>query len=63
MPTSRPPLSYDVFVAPEKPFTIPPSRFGDPPAWGAAAGRPGRSWRGGARHCRGAPEWAPVAQR
>lgn len=33
MPTSRPPLSYDVFVAPEKPFTAPPPRVGDPPAW------------------------------
>jgi glyoxylase-like metal-dependent hydrolase (beta-lactamase superfamily II) len=33
MPTSRPPLRYDVFVAPEKPFTAPPSRVGDPPAW------------------------------
>ena len=33
MPTSRPPLSYDVFVAPEKPFIAPPSRVGDPPAW------------------------------
>jgi glyoxylase-like metal-dependent hydrolase (beta-lactamase superfamily II) len=33
MPTRRPSLSYDVFVAPEKPFTAPPSRFGGPPAW------------------------------
>jgi glyoxylase-like metal-dependent hydrolase (beta-lactamase superfamily II) len=33
MPPSRPPLSYDVFVAPEKPFTAPPPRAGDPPAW------------------------------
>ncbi len=33
MPARRPPLSYDVFVAPEKPFTAPPSRVGDPPAW------------------------------
>jgi len=33
MPTSRPPLSYDVFVAPEKPFTAPPPQVGDPPAW------------------------------
>ena len=33
MPTSRPPLRYDVFVAPEKPFTAPPPRVGDPPAW------------------------------
>jgi len=33
MQTSRTPLSYDVFVAPSKPFAAPPSRFGDPPAW------------------------------
>src|SRR5258707_5495449 len=33
MPTRRPPLRYDVFVAPEKPFTTPPPRVGDPPAW------------------------------
>ena len=33
MPTRRPPLSYDVFVAPEKPFMAPPPRVGDPPAW------------------------------
>jgi glyoxylase-like metal-dependent hydrolase (beta-lactamase superfamily II) len=33
MPTSRPPLGYDVFVAPEKPFIAPPPRVGDPPAW------------------------------
>jgi glyoxylase-like metal-dependent hydrolase (beta-lactamase superfamily II) len=33
MPTSRPPLSYDVFTAPSKPFTAPPPRVGDPPAW------------------------------
>jgi glyoxylase-like metal-dependent hydrolase (beta-lactamase superfamily II) len=33
MSTSRPPLRYDVFVAPEKPFTAPPPRVGDPPAW------------------------------
>jgi glyoxylase-like metal-dependent hydrolase (beta-lactamase superfamily II) len=33
MPTRRPPLSYDVFVAPEKPFTAPPPRVGDPAAW------------------------------
>jgi hypothetical protein len=33
MPASRPPLSYDVFVAPEKPFTAPARRVGDPPAW------------------------------
>jgi glyoxylase-like metal-dependent hydrolase (beta-lactamase superfamily II) len=33
MPSRRPPLRYDVFVAPEKPFNAPPPRFGDPPAW------------------------------
>jgi glyoxylase-like metal-dependent hydrolase (beta-lactamase superfamily II) len=33
MPASRPPLSYDVFVAPEKPFSAPPPLLGDPPAW------------------------------
>jgi glyoxylase-like metal-dependent hydrolase (beta-lactamase superfamily II) len=33
MTTSRPPLSYDVFVAPSKPFTAPPPRIGDPQAW------------------------------
>lgn len=33
MSASRPPLSYDVFVAPEKPFTGPARRVGDPPAW------------------------------
>jgi glyoxylase-like metal-dependent hydrolase (beta-lactamase superfamily II) len=33
MQSKRPPLSYDVFVAPEKPFTGPPPRVGDPPAW------------------------------
>ena len=33
MTTSRPPLSYDVFVAPSKPFAAPPPRFGDPQAW------------------------------
>jgi glyoxylase-like metal-dependent hydrolase (beta-lactamase superfamily II) len=33
MPTRRPPLRYDVFVAPEKPFTAPPPQVGDPPAW------------------------------
>jgi glyoxylase-like metal-dependent hydrolase (beta-lactamase superfamily II) len=33
MPTNRPPLSYDVFVAPSKPFNAPPPRVGDPPAW------------------------------
>jgi|SRR5215469_14467184 len=26
-------LSYDVFVAPEKPFVAPPPAVGDPPAW------------------------------
>jgi glyoxylase-like metal-dependent hydrolase (beta-lactamase superfamily II) len=33
MPASRPLLRYDVFVAPENPFTAPPPRVGDPPAW------------------------------
>ncbi len=33
MPARRPPLRYDVFVAPECPFTAPPPRVGDPPAW------------------------------
>lgn len=33
MPTSRPALSYDVFVAPEKLAKAPPPRVGDPPAW------------------------------
>jgi len=33
MQTSRTPLSYDVFVAPSKPFAAPPPRFGDPQAW------------------------------
>src|SRR5258708_21128871 len=33
MPTSGPPLRYDVFVAPEKPFVAPLPRVGDPPAW------------------------------
>ena len=33
MPANRPPLSYDVFVAPELPFAAPPPRVGDPPAW------------------------------
>jgi glyoxylase-like metal-dependent hydrolase (beta-lactamase superfamily II) len=33
MPANRAPLSYDVFVAPEKRFTTPPPRVGDPPAW------------------------------
>lgn len=32
-PTHRPPLRYDVFVAPEKPFAAPPPHVGDPPAW------------------------------
>jgi glyoxylase-like metal-dependent hydrolase (beta-lactamase superfamily II) len=27
------PLRYDVFTAPEKPFTAPPPLVGDPPAW------------------------------
>jgi glyoxylase-like metal-dependent hydrolase (beta-lactamase superfamily II) len=30
MQTRRPPLRYDVFVVPEKLFTLPPPRFGDP---------------------------------
>jgi glyoxylase-like metal-dependent hydrolase (beta-lactamase superfamily II) len=33
LPTQRPPLRYDVFVAPEKPFAAPPPHVGDPPAW------------------------------
>src|SRR3984885_12150558 len=33
MPTSRPALSYDVFVAPEKPAKAPPPRVGAPTAW------------------------------
>jgi glyoxylase-like metal-dependent hydrolase (beta-lactamase superfamily II) len=33
MPSSRPALSYDVFVAPSKPFKAPPPQVGDPPAW------------------------------
>jgi glyoxylase-like metal-dependent hydrolase (beta-lactamase superfamily II) len=33
MSTNRPPLRYDVFVAPEKSFIAPPPRVGDPPAW------------------------------
>jgi glyoxylase-like metal-dependent hydrolase (beta-lactamase superfamily II) len=33
LPTHRPPLRYDVFVAPEKPFAAPPPHVGDPPAW------------------------------
>jgi glyoxylase-like metal-dependent hydrolase (beta-lactamase superfamily II) len=33
MPTSRPALSYDVFVAPSKLAEAPPPRVGDPVAW------------------------------
>src|SRR5258708_6506535 len=33
MTANRPPLSYDVFVAPSKPFAAPPPQFGDPQAW------------------------------
>jgi glyoxylase-like metal-dependent hydrolase (beta-lactamase superfamily II) len=33
MTTDRPSLRYDVFVAPEKPFTAPPPRVGDPRAF------------------------------
>jgi glyoxylase-like metal-dependent hydrolase (beta-lactamase superfamily II) len=33
MTPSRPPLSYDVFVAPEKRFNAPPPLVGDPQAW------------------------------
>jgi glyoxylase-like metal-dependent hydrolase (beta-lactamase superfamily II) len=33
MPTARSTLSYDVFVAPEKPFVAPPPAVGDSPAW------------------------------
>jgi glyoxylase-like metal-dependent hydrolase (beta-lactamase superfamily II) len=33
MPAHQPSLRYDVFVAPESPFTAPPPRVGDPPAW------------------------------
>jgi glyoxylase-like metal-dependent hydrolase (beta-lactamase superfamily II) len=33
MPTPQSSLSYDVFVAPEKPFTAPPPTVGDAPAW------------------------------
>jgi glyoxylase-like metal-dependent hydrolase (beta-lactamase superfamily II) len=33
MPTARSSLGYDVFVAPEKPFTAPPPAVGDAPAW------------------------------
>jgi hypothetical protein len=33
MPATRSALSYDVFVAPEKPFAAPPPTVGDAPAW------------------------------
>ena len=33
LPAHRPPLQYDVFVAPEKPFVAPAPHVGDPPAW------------------------------
>src|SRR5580658_8780170 len=33
MQSSRPALSYDVFVAPSKPAKAPPPEVGDPPAW------------------------------
>ena len=33
MLTARSSLGYDVFVAPEKPFTAPPPAVGDAPAW------------------------------
>src|SRR5580658_1180777 len=33
MQSSRPALSYDVFVAPSKLAKAPPPRLGDPPAW------------------------------
>jgi glyoxylase-like metal-dependent hydrolase (beta-lactamase superfamily II) len=33
MTAGRPPLSYDVFTAPQAPFSAPPPRVGDPPAW------------------------------
>ena len=33
MPATRCALSYDVFVAPEKPFAAPPPAVGDAPAW------------------------------
>jgi glyoxylase-like metal-dependent hydrolase (beta-lactamase superfamily II) len=33
MLTSPPPLSYDVFVAPSKPFAAAPPQVGDPQAW------------------------------
>jgi glyoxylase-like metal-dependent hydrolase (beta-lactamase superfamily II) len=33
MPIARSSLGYDVFVAPEKPFTAPPPAVGDAPAW------------------------------
>src|SRR6187200_314244 len=33
MSIGRAPLRFDVFVAPEKPFSAPPPRIGDPRAW------------------------------
>jgi hypothetical protein len=36
LPPHRPPLRYDVFVAPEKPFVAPEPHVGDPPAWDPA---------------------------
>jgi len=33
MSTGRPTLSYDVFIAPEKPFVAPRPMVGDSPAW------------------------------
>ena len=33
MPATQSALSYDVFVAPEKPFVAPPPTVGDAPAW------------------------------
>src|ERR1700761_5344967 len=33
MPTGRTGITYDVFVAPSKPFQAPPPKVGDPPAW------------------------------
>ena len=33
MPATQSALSYDVFVAPEKPFVAPPPTVGDSPAW------------------------------
>jgi glyoxylase-like metal-dependent hydrolase (beta-lactamase superfamily II) len=33
MPATQSALSYDVFVAPEKPFVAPPPAVGDSPAW------------------------------